>query len=212
MWGGGMGQQEEDSADTAFAVERRAKRRTMAMYRPVLIETAEFGGFCLIKNLSSDGLMGVVYTRFAAAQPVVIQLHPEHVISGMIVWSRNDMIGVHFDEAIDVEAVLHNLASKRVGTLVNRAPRLPIVPIECCGEVEVDGRALPLTVHDISQRGMKIAAAFLRPGEEVVVRLKGMKPHKAQVRWAQGGMAGLYFVGSIGFEDLARWVIERQSR
>lgn len=194
--------------DEEAIMDRRSEGRTKAVYRPVLIETDEFGGFCLVKNLSQGGMMGVVYAQFAAEQPVTVQFHPDHVVTGMIVWSRDGSIGVGFDEKIDVEEILHNLASKYVGRLVNRAPRLPI---ECRGEVDVDGRALPITVIDISQRGMKAVAAFLRPGEEVVVRLDGMEPHKAQVRWTQGGVAGLNFVRPIGFEDLAKWAIERQS-
>lgn len=199
---------EELLADEAFAVDRRAEDRTTAVYRPVLIETDEFAGFCLVKNLSAGGMMGVAYAEFAADQPVTIQFHPDHVITGAIVWSLEGRIGVSFNEKIDVDAVLHNLASKHVGRLVNRAPRLNI---ECSGQLVVDGRTLPITVVDISQRGMKAAAAFVKPGEEVVVHFDGMEPHKAEVRWTQGGMAGLHFVRPIGFEDLARWVIERQA-
>jgi hypothetical protein len=200
--------EEQFPAGDAFAVDRRAEGRTTAVYRPVLIETDEFGGFCLVKNLSPGGMMGVAYAQFAADQPVTIQFHPEHVVSGVIVWSQGDRIGARFDEPIDVEAVLHNLASKHVGTLINRAPRLPI---ECGGEVEIDGRRLPIKLIDISQRGAKVAAGFVKPGETVVLRLEGLDPHRAEVRWTQTGLAGLHFLRPIAFEDLARWVIERQS-
>lgn len=200
---------EEAAADALLAGERRAEDRTTAVYRPVLVETEEFAGFCLVKNLSPGGLMGVVYAQFAAEQPVTIQFHPLHVVSGMIVWSREGKIGVRFHEKIDVAAVLRNLASTRVGTLINRAPRLPV---ECRGALEIEGKSLPITILDISQRGIKAAAPFLKTDDDVLVRLEGMEPRMAQVRWTQGGMAGLHFTSPVGFEELARWVIEWQSR
>jgi len=190
------------------AGERRIAERTTSVYRPVLIETAEFGGFCLVKNLSSGGMMGVVYTVFAAEQPVTIQFHPDHLVSGMIVWSKDGRVGIRFNTRIDVDAVLHNLASKTVGTRVNRAPRLPI---EYPAEVEILGRVRPIRLLDISQRGMKaIVNHPVSPGDEVVVRLDGLEPHRAEVRWVEDQLAGLNFVLPIGFEDLARWVIDRQ--
>lgn len=194
----------------APAGDRRTAERTTSVYRPVLIETAEFGGFCLVKNLSPGGMMGVVYTQFSAEQPVTIQFHPDHVISGMIVWSKEGRVGIRFNTRIDVDAVLHNLASKSVGTKINRAPRLPI---EYPAEIEIRGRVRPIRLLDISQRGMKAVINYaVDPGDEVVVRLDGLEPHRAEVRWVEDGLAGLNFILPIGFEDLARWVIERQSQ
>jgi translation initiation factor IF-1 len=189
--------------------DRRVDDRVTSVYRPVLIETEQFAGFCLVKNLSAGGMMGVVYARLAADQPVTVHFHPDHVVTGTIAWTLDDRIGVAFDEKIDVEEVLHDLASKIIGTKVNRAPRLHI---DCPGEVVIDGRAVAVTVIDISQRGAKIAGTPVTPGDEVIVRLDGLDPHKADVRWTQGGCAGLNFVRPLGFEELARWVIDRQTR
>lgn len=119
------------------AAERRGEHRTTAVYRPVLIETEESAGFCLPRNMSPSGMMGVAYAQFATDQPV--------------------------------------------------------------------------TVLDISQQGIKAAASFVMPGDEAVVRLEGLEPHKAEVRRTQAGMAGLKFIRPIGFEELAKWIVQRQS-
>ena len=63
----------------------------------------------------------------------------------------------------------------------------------------------------ISQRGIKAIIPSIRPGEEVLLRLPGMEPRKAVVRWSQFDTAGLNFLRPIAFEELARWAIERQS-
>lgn len=193
----------------ATADERRAGNRTTAVYRPVLIEMEEFAGFCLIRNLSPGGLMGVVYAQFAAGQPITVQFHPDHVVTGMIAWAKEQRIGVRFDEEIDVARVLRTLGSQSSDGRLNRAPRLQI---HCEGELVAEQRTLPITLQDISQRGIKAAVPLVQPGDEFVVRLEGLEPHKAVVRWTQNGTAGLNFIRPLGFEELAEWVIQRQSR
>ena len=189
---------------------RRAGNRTTAVYRPALIETEDFAGFCLIRNISPGGMMGSVYAEFAADQPVRIQFHPAYTIAGTIAWSRDKRIGIRFDMEIDVSQVLHELGSKEIGGKVNRAPRLPV---QCLGELVFEKQVLPMMLQDISQRGIKVSVtAALTPGDEVVVRLDGFEPHKAVVRWTQPGAAGLNFIMPLGFEQLAEWVIAQQAK
>jgi PilZ domain len=197
------------SGQSEPSLDRRSSERISSVYRPVLLETEEFAGFCLVRNLSPGGMMGSVYTQFAENQPVTVQFHPDHVISATISWSKEGQIGIQFDEEINVADMLRKLADKHIGTKVNRAPRLQI---ECDGGLELDGRSIPMRLRDISQRGIKAQVSHLKPGDEVLVRLPGLEPHKALVRWTQSGLAGLNFVRTISFEELAVWVIGRQSQ
>lgn len=188
--------------------DRRSESRTTAVYRPVLLETEDFTGFCLLRNLSSSGLMGIAYTDFAVNEPVNVQFLPGHVVSGKIVWSSDGKIGVEFDKEIDLFGSLEEMGSRYVDTLVNRSPR---VPVKCEGHAEVDGHTIKLRLQDISQKGLKAIIPSLRPGDEVTVHLPQMDARKAIVRWTQAEVAGLNFLRPIGFEELARWVIEQQS-
>jgi len=189
--------------------DRRAGNRTTSIYRPALIETEDFAGFCLIRNISPGGMMGSVYADFPAEQPVRVQFHPEYMIAGAIAWSQDKRIGIRFDAEIDVDQVLRELGSKEIAGKLNRAPRLPI---HCEGELVIENRVLPMTLQDISQRGIKANVSSIYSGDEVVVRLNGLEPHKAIVRWTQGGAAGLNFIMPLGFEQLAEWVIRHQSK
>jgi hypothetical protein len=188
--------------------DRRSESRTTAVYRPVLLETEDFTGFCLLRNLSSSGLMGEAYTDFAVGEPVNVQFLPGHVVSGKIVWSSHGKIGVEFDKEIDLFGSLEDMGSRYVDTHVNRSPR---VPIKCEGHAEIDGHIIKLRLQDISQKGLKAIIPSLRPGDEVTVHLPQMDPRKAVVRWTQSEVAGLNFLRPIGFEELARWVIGQQS-
>src|SRR5579864_6542524 len=106
--------------DTTSTGDRRAEHRTAPIYRPVLIETNEFSGFCLVRDLSPGGMMGQVYTQFAEQQPVTIWFHPDRGIAGTIAWSEGDHVGIRFTESIHVESVLSELSAEYVFGNVNR--------------------------------------------------------------------------------------------
>jgi len=194
-------------ASHAQPVDHRGQNRTTTIFRPVLIETEEFAGFCLVRNLSPNGLMGKVYTQFADDLAVTVYFNDEIFVSGKIVWSDNETIGLHFYETIDVSELLGKLATKVVGDKVNRAPRLPI---QCNAALEIGRRMEIVEVLDISQRGIKVRVPFLAPDEEVLVWLEGLPPRKALVRWTQFGTVGINFIRPLGFDELAEWVINQQ--
>ncbi|HZF46920.1 MAG TPA: PilZ domain-containing protein [Sphingomonadaceae bacterium] len=188
--------------------DRRKDGRTTAVYRPVLLEAEGFAGFCLLRNLSSSGMMGVAYADFALGEAVSVQFMPNLVVPGRVVWSKEGKIGVEFDQEIDLAEVLRNMGGSHSESHLNRAPRLPI---RCEGEALLGDLRLRLTVRDISQRGLKAILLSVRPGDEVTVRLPGLESRKAVVRWSQQDIAGLNFIRPLAFEELARWAIYCQS-
>lgn len=194
--------------DDSAREERRQDSRTTAVYRPVLMETEDFTGFCLLKNLSARGMMGMAYAHFATDEKVNVHFMPGHIVSGRIVWSEGGKVGIEFDHEIDLADSLAGMSGTYVDARINRAPRLQI---ECDGQAVIGGQTIRIRVQDISQRGIKAIIPSIRPGEEVLLRLPGMEPRKAVVRWSQFDTAGLNFLRPIAFEELARWAIERQS-
>jgi hypothetical protein len=191
-----------------FAIERRSEERTATVFRPILIETDQFAGFCLLRNLSPSGMRGQVYTSFAEGLPITVEFAPDRIVDGTVIWSKDEHVGIKFDGLVDVGQVLSHLARKLIEGKVNRAPRLQI---ECRAELAFGDRALPFALRDISQRGIKAVASFVKPGDEVWVRLEGLQ-RKAVVRWTQDGIAGMNFLRPLSFEELAHWVIRRQAR
>ena len=176
------------------------------MFRPILIEIDSFVGFCLVRNLSANGMKGRVYAEFAPGQRATLRFNCTDAIEGAVIWSSEGQIGVQFDEPIDVSGVLADLARPAMRGRINRAPRLPI---DCIGELVIADRTLAIDVQDISQRGIKARTSYVRSGDEVTVRVPGLEPRKALVRWTQPGSAGLAFLRPFAFEELAAWVIAR---
>ena len=204
-----MKQVEDGYPLEAGSGERRSSTRTTTVFRPVLIETAEFSGFCLIRNLSETGIMGHVYTNFAENQSVTIHFGQTTRVEGTLVWCMDGRVGVRFDHTIDVDGVLAQLAAKSVNGRLNRPPRLQL---RCEGKLIIGDRALTIEVQDVSQRGIKVLASFIRTGDELYVEMSGLERRKAIVRWTQAGVAGLHFVTPLSFEQLANWAVAQQTR
>ena len=142
-------------------------------------------------------------------QAVTLHFDTDVVVAGTLQWCKEGRIGVRFDQGLEVDAVLAQLARTIVRGRINRAPRLQLL---CDGELIIGDRSLAIEVQDVSQRGIKARASFIRPGDEVYVEIDGLERRKAVVRWTQSGIAGLNFIRPLSFEELARWVVEQQAR
>ena len=189
------------------ADERRSEPRGATVFRPILIETEDFAGFCLVRNLSAHGMRAKVYTSFATDQSLVVQFSSNRIVEGRVIWCDGEHMGVGFETNINVAEVLADISRREQGGRLNRPLRLPI---SATAEMIIDGRSFAAEVQDISQRGLKLSTSTVRSGEELTVRLKGLESRKAVVRWTQTGMAGLNFVRPLLFDELARWVIQQQ--
>jgi len=188
--------------------DRRVQNRIATMYKPVIVELDDFAGLCLMRNLSSSGMMGQIGTIFAKQAPVRVQLSQMHAVSGRIAWSEDGKVGISFDEAVDVAAIFADFSQNRSDGLLARQPRLPI---RCKGTITLGTLSVAVEAINISQGGVKVNAECLCPEDEVNVRLDGLGARRAIVRWVQAGCAGLNFVQPLAFDELATWAVRRQA-
>lgn len=184
-------------------------KRTASVYRPVLIESNEIAGFCLLRSISSEGMVGRFHTQIAPNTEVTIQFNPLLTARGKASWSADGMIGIQFTTPIDLRRVLLGMSTSPLKGKVYRAPRLQM---QANIQIVVDGRTIPAEVQEISQKGLKVRTDFLRSGEEITVLLDGLEPKKADVRWTQPQLAGLNFVQPLAFDQLGEWVIRQHER
>ena len=203
-----MDQGEANPTLAVECVDRRSDARTATVFRPVLIESDEFAGFCLVRNLSETSIMGHVYTDFAENLPVTIHFGQDTKVSGTLAWCTDGHVGVRFSHPVDVDGILAQITAKIVNGKLNRALRLQI---RCEAKLVIGDRTLTTEVQDVSQRGVKIIASFIRPGDELYVEMTGLERRKATVRWTKNGEAGLNFVRPLSFEQLANWAVDHQT-
>ena len=185
----------------------RSDERQRSVYRPALIETDGYSGFCLVRNLSSWGMKADAYAELDSGQRVVVELSHIQRVEGEIVWSDGSNVGVKFDHQIDVAAVLTGTEGMSGNMSCSRPPRLSI---GCTARVFTERGEIPAWVSDVSQRGLKVTITGVANGEELKVELPHHSPKKAIVRWTQDGAAGLNFVAPMKYSELAEWAIRVQ--
>lgn len=187
--------------------ERRRGPRHLTLMRVGVIHGRESNDFCLVRNISSGGLMACVYRNFRPGEEVRIELTTGHILIGNVVWARGPDIGVQFRAPIDAANVL----STRCGPETDRRPRLPRLNLSCPAIARYGARSIAVAVGNISQRGAKIEAPAKVPNfSRIVLGLPGLPSIHGTVRWSHGGAAGLYFKDSLPFAVLARWVDEHR--
>jgi hypothetical protein len=185
--------------------ERRADERVSAMLRVgMLIDGSGDQQLIKVKNLSAGGLMAIV----TKVPEIGAQLHVElssQKIPASVVWTRDDVIGLKFDQNIDLGELLAG-RKPRHGFRA-RPPRLEIA---CKASVRVGKLYYNVDVHDISLGGMKVEPIEeYCVGKKVIVVVESLRPIKGEVRWYSDRKAGIVFDKPLDFDELAEWVGKR---
>ena len=194
-------------AAKAPAERRSEDRSTVSVYRSAMVHWDSVEALCLVRNVSSGGMMGKVLIDLPIGTPILVEMRSGHEIPGQVIWSQNKLVGVQFDTSIDVQHVMNG--THRV--MHNWRQRMPRVHVPCPVTLLTSSGRQTVTLLDLSQGGAKIEGDLLREGDDVTLAVKGLDPHRGTVRWACGGRAGIAFLAAIPFDALALWALDRQA-
>jgi hypothetical protein len=200
---------ESTTVSLSTAVPRPAERRTderlSAMLRVgKLISASGEQQLVKVKNLSAGGLMALVNHVPEIGESLHVELSAQK-IPASVVWTRDDLIGVKFDQNIDLGELLAGRKPRH--GFRTRPPRLEIA---CKASVRVGKLYYNVDVHDISLGGMKVEPIEeYCVGKKVVVVVESLRPVKGEVRWYSDRKAGIVFDRPLEFDELAEWVGKR---
>jgi hypothetical protein len=148
--------------------------------------------------------MGIVSKPPQVGDPVQAEVSGQKIPS-TVVWTRDDMVGVKFDQNVD----LGELLAGRKPRLGYRA-RPPRLEIPCKASVKLGKTYYTVDVHDISLGGMKVEPIDeYCVGKKVNVVVESLRPIKGEVRWFSDRRAGIVFDKALDFDELAEWVGKR---
>jgi hypothetical protein len=185
--------------DPATIGDRRSDKRTRTIYRIARVRARDDEGLARIRNISDGGMRLTIAIPVAAGDAIEVSLSDALLFKGSVVWTENGECGVQFAECVDSIAMLKSAAAEaRVGA--SRPPRLSA----SLPAVVVTERGLRVThLHDISQRGMKIANdGSFTPGLAVKVMIGPQVERRGYVRWVDGSLAGLILIEPFTVEEL----------
>jgi hypothetical protein len=179
--------------------DRRNQQRYVTVLRVAKLTTPHSEEFCLVRNISAGGMMAHIYSELEVGDPVRAEISSGQPISGKILWRREGVAGIGFDERVDPSSILtgENLTPQR-------APR---VGIEVRARIRVGAQYRFVTLCNISQGGASISPP--EPGElgqKLILMANGLPPIAGVVRWQDQGHAGIKFDVPLSFEVLAKWV------
>ncbi len=193
------------STNVPRPTERRREERFGSMLRVAKLTNASGEQQLVkIKNLSAGGLMAIVPSPPQVGDAVHVELSSQKIPS-TAVWSRDDLIGIKFDQTLDLGELLAGRKPRH-----GFRPRPPRLEIACKASVRVGKLYYNVGVRDISLEGMKVEPIEeYCVGKKVVVVVESLRPIKGEVRWYSDRRAGIVFDSPLEFNELTEWVGKR---
>jgi len=186
--------------------ERRRQERHIRILRVGVLFFDGRRELCLIRNISSGGLMAHVYSTVKTGENVRVELKTNQQVSGHIAWVDGSDAGIAFDAPVDIVELLANPPVLDNGW----KPRSPRVEVDRAATLRSGARTRWVRTRDISQSGVKVELDQpLDVGSDVVVTLEHLGPIAGVVRWQDGPVAGIEFNQLIPFGELIEWLKRR---
>ena len=164
-------------------LDRRVERRHMSVLRVGKLLAGDGEELCMIRNISSGGLMAHVYSHHMRGDRVAVETRNGHLLAGAVAWFQSGQMGMSFDDPIDVLDFLHD-EQENLGGQRARAPRLTM---DCRALLRRGAEYMHVTVVDLSQGGAKVeGVSTLQVDDEIVLMINGLPPHYSKRPLAAG--------------------------
>ena len=192
------------SEDAPARPDRRKGERYLSLLRAGAMLVDGRRELCLVRNVSAGGMLIRPYSPITAGTPVTIELKHGETVSGVARWIEDGMVGIEFDQPIDVVALL---TSSEDG----QQPRMPRIELSCTAWVREDADIYRTRTINISQGGMCVAGdPRLRVDVDVIVSLAGLGPLAGLVKWKEGDRYGIGFNRVLAVNELMSFLRQQQ--
>ena len=192
------------SPDAPERPDRRSDERYVSLLRVGALMVDGRRELCLIRNVSAGGMMIRPYSPIAAGTSVAIELKQGDAVRGIAQWCDKGLVGVTFDEPIDVLALLSAPGG-------NPRPRMPRIELGCTATLRYEGQVFRARVINISQGGIRVDAGVdMDVNGDVVVTLDGLHAAAGVVKWREGDYYGISFNRVYPVDELMAFLKEQQ--
>jgi len=192
------------SEDAPARPDRRNGERYLSLLRVGAMLIDGRRELCLVRNVSAGGMLIRPYSPISAGAAVTIELKHGEIVSGIARWIEDGMVGIAFDQPIDVVALL---TSSEDG----QQPRMPRIELSCTAWVREDADIYRTRTINISQGGMCVEGdPRLRVDVDVIVSLAGLGPLAGLVKWKEGDRYGIGFNRVLAVNELMSFLRQQQ--
>ncbi len=184
--------------------DRRKGERHVSLLRVGALLIGDRRELCLIRNISAGGMMIRPYSPIETGTALSVELKQGDMVSGVAQWCEDGLVGVAFDEPIDVVALLSGTGDKP-------RPRMPRIDLGCSALLRYEGEVHRVEVLNISQGGICLRVpASLTVDSDVVVTLEGLHAAAGVVKWRDGDCYGVGFNRVFPVGELMQFLQEQQ--
>ncbi|MBV8908648.1 MAG: PilZ domain-containing protein [Sphingomonas sp.] len=158
---------------------------------------------CSIRKISALGVMVGVEIASALGDQVAVELGTGQRSSGKIAWTGRSELGIRFDDAIDVIALINrNLVSQPA-----ERRTMPRVEIRCPCYLKCGGKLMLASIRNISSKGIQLEGEELpETGTYVTVLVEGLNIPGAEVVWRRDKLAGVELMEELSWSSIVSWV------
>ena len=185
--------------------ERRTGERYFSLLRVGALIVDGRRELCLIRNISAGGMMIRPYSPIEVGTSVSVELKHGVTVTGESQWTDDGLIGVSFDQPIDVVALLTQSAD-------GPQPRMPRIALDCLVWVRQDADLHRSRGINISQGGVCVRMeAEVGIDAHVIVSTPGFAASAGVVKWRDGDFYGIGFNRVLPVDQLMEFLQKQQS-
>jgi hypothetical protein len=193
-------------ADSPPGPPRRREERYLSLLRVGTLLIDGRRELCLIRNVSGGGMMIRAYSQIIPGTRLSVELKQGEPIRGEALWAKDGLVGINFDERIDVLALI---APADDGP----RPRMPRIEVGCTSWVRDGADVRRAKAVNVSQGGICVESPIeLTVHADVIVSLLGLSPIPGVVRWRDENNYGIAFNRVLPLSDLVGWLQAQQGQ
>ncbi len=200
--------QEKIVASVDETADRRAAKRHVSVFLLAKLTMGSRQALGRVLNLSQTGAKIETSLSVKSGDTLTLEIRSDIKATGKVRWARDGAVGVEFDHPVDVGRFL----SRQQARLGRVKPRAPRYVCDAEATVNADTETSVFKVRDVSLSGAGLAGELpLRPDDEVLVTIFGLKPRRAKVIWANADGVGITFLKPLDFRDFESWLSRTNS-
>lgn len=179
----------EAPLEAGTEADRRDGLRLRAVCRIAKIVRVDDAGLWMVRNISDGGMMLTTSVPVTMGENITVILAERLTLSGHVIWVRDGQCGISFDDEIDGESVLRQLAEDKAA----RGYRPFRIALKAGALASFNHRMQPIELVNLSQHGAGINHdGSVTTGMRLDLLLSGGIRREAIVRWSRENQAGLW--------------------
>ncbi len=158
---------------------------------------------CFIRKISALGVTVGSDLAPALGDRVAIEIATGQRPAGKVAWTSRGELGVRFDDAIDVIALLN----RKLVSQTRERRTMPRLEVRCLAHIKCGEHLWPAMLRNISTRGLQLESSELPVrGTYVSVFVEGLNIPAGEVIWSRGNVAGLELLEELSWTSIIPWV------